>query len=451
MKKIFLASALLCASLIAQSDTTNFVSDGEAFGNIKYFYIETDKQGISNKANSSAHANSIGGQLGYKTSKLYGFYAKVTFMTTNGFALPNVVDTSILGRDNGVRLEGSAGGEIAQQSFSVLGEAVITYTGKSYDINYGRQVIKTPLIHAKEVRMLPSAVQGSVFNYDNKDFGLDISLSYLTDFKQRTSNVFTNIVEHALGTNTQAIIGHAGADVVVSELGWNMDGFKIEATNYYAQDFMNSFYGVIGYKRTTQKGFQYNLMAEGIIQRSVGNADENLQEVGSVTGAKRISADSLSLKGDFAHFESKITMAYSLVRAKEGTHDSLVLPWDGTPLYTNNMTSNVLFSSNYGQAFKADSIYIGGTQSYKLAYVQGYDFSGIEGFKTTLSYVVGDNEAFDLGYIHDLNAVVKYTKDNYSIAFKGIFVKHAASADEAGNISQIDAFQQYRVIANYKF
>jgi len=171
-----------------------------------------------------------------------------------------------------------------------------------------------------------------------------------------------------------------------------------------------------------------------------------------MTNAKKINAESISMKSELQYEESKFMLGYSYVTSDDTSHDSLVLPWDGTPLYTNMITSNDLFVSNYGKGLVADSIYIGGTQSFKVAYTQGYDFTGSEGFKTTLSYMIADNDKFTKGKQKDFNIVLSYQYDTHlSIALKGIFVKNNTSASANGTISQLDDFQQYRVIANYKF
>ena len=107
----------LSASLMAADDRiAAWFADGKAYGNIRYYYIETDKDNGAGTT-SSAHANTIGGQLGYETGELYGLKMGATFMTTNPFALPNVVDTSIIGKDNGAR-----GAADPTKGFSVLGD-----------------------------------------------------------------------------------------------------------------------------------------------------------------------------------------------------------------------------------------------------------------------------------------------------------------------------------------
>jgi len=418
-------------------------SEGSVHGNIRYYYIETKKE------SSSAHSNAIGGQLTYNTAHWNGFSLGSTFMTTNGFALPSKVDASTIGRDNGVRLEDSSGGKIAQDSFSALGEAYIEYHYKDLELLYGRKVVKTPLIHAKDVRMLPSAVQGGFFDYhvsDNISFGT----SYLTHFKQRTSDRFINIIEHALGDRTEEITGEGSGEVITLNLNYTNDLLNVNVHNYYAQDFLNSLYLETNYKFNVSSDLNYKLSAQYMNQMSIGNADTNLARAGSVTGGKEISSDFVGLKAKASYKESGFTLAYTKVFSSDSKHDSVVTPWDGTPLYTNTITSNNLFTSNYGKALSADSVYIGDSSGVKLAYSQKYDFTGIKGFSSSLSYLYIDNSRFEHNQ-KDYNAVIGYTKDTLQLLLKGIYVQNNTSASEDGTISSVDRFRQLRVIANYKF
>ena len=86
----------------------------------------------------------------------------------------------------------------------------------------------------------------------------------------------------------------------------------------------------------------------------------------------------------------------------------------------------------------------------KVAYTQGYGFADLKGLKTTLAYLVIDNDRF-ADRQHDFNAVIAYTAGDFSLALKGIWVRHNSSADAAGTMSQTDRLTQYRVIANYAF
>jgi len=449
VKKIILSSLILVASAQAVDSVQSWFEEGTVKGNVKYYYIETKKD-IPNSPSTSAHANAIGGQLGYTTANWNGFQTGATFMTTNGFALPNSVDTSILGKDNGVRFNGTPAqkSEVAQDSFAVLGEVFMKYTYKDFSALYGRQVIKTPLIHAKEVRMLPSAVQGAFVDY--KLGNASVGASYLTHFKQRTSDQFTNIIKHALGDNTRAITGDDEGEVVVIDGVYKADSASVKLYNYYAKDFMNSLYIDADYKNKLDSGLTVNVGLQYINQKSIGNADDNLRDNTAFTGGKRISSNAFGLKIGAGYDESKLDLAFTKVLADSDRHDSLVLPWDGTPLYSNMITSNDLFQSNYGKALNADSIYIGGSAGMKLAYTQKYDFTGFKGLKTVVSYLNVDNSKFANNQ-RDYNAVIAYGIGNFSLALKGIWVRHNTSQNTVGTVSQIDKLTQYRVIANLKF
>ena len=447
MKYLLFTLALCMTSMQAADSFKSWFEEGKVKGNIKYYYIETKKD-LPNKPNTSAHANSVGGTLNYTTGNFNGFQMGATFMTTNGFALPNAVDTSILGRDNGVRLEGNPSGEIAQDSFSVLGEAFIKYDYKKFTALYGRQVIKTPLVHAKEVRMLTSAVQGLFADYE-MEYGTTLGASYLTHFKQRTSDKFINIIEHALGANTRAITGSGEGEIIVLDGVYKSGTTEVKLYNYYADDFMNSFYADASFKNKLDSGWSYNTTIQYINQMSIGNADDNLANDTSLAGGK-IASNAFGLKISMGYQESKFNLAFSKVLRDSNRHDSLVLPWDGTPLFTNMITSNDLFQSNYGKSLNSDSIYIGGSAGLKLAYTQKYDFTGLKGFKTVLSYLNVNNNKFSNNQ-SDYNAVIAYGIGNFSLGLKGIWVRHNSSADAQGIVSQIHKLTQYRVIANYKF
>jgi hypothetical protein len=447
MKKIFLLTLLVIASQAADSFKSWF-EEGEAHGYVRYYYIETNKD-IPNASSTSAYANAVGGVLSYTTGNWNGFETGASFMTTNGFSLPDVVDTSILARDDGVRLEGNPGGDIAQASITVLGEAFIKYGYKDFELLYGRQVMKTSLIHAKDVRMLPSAVQGAFVNYKLSSYGTDLAFNYLTHFKQRTSSKFVNIVEHALGDNTRRITGDDEGDVLVFDAVYDRNKVNAQMYNYYADDFMNSFYLDFGFKNDLSSGMSYYAAVQYINQMSVGNAEDNLKDDLSLAGGE-IDVNSFALKAGVKVKESTFEIAWSKVLSNDNKHDSLVLPWDGTPLFTNMITSNDLFQSNYGKALNADSIYIGGSAGVKVAYNQTYGFTGIKGLKTSLAYLNISNNKFANNQ-RDYNAVIAYGIGSFTLALKGIWVRHESSANATGQVTQIDKLNQYRVIMNYKF
>ncbi len=465
LKKITMA---LAASLIAMSATAatevdnpvDWFAKGKAHGNIKYYFIETNKNKENlNKGTSSAYAHSIGGQLGYTTAKLYGFTMGATFMTTNPFALPDNVDTSIIGRDNAVQLGKSPGDPVAQKSFSVLGEAYLDYQFQGLDAWYGRRVEATPLVNPKEVRMIPSSIQGGDLSYSFES-GLKIGGGYLDKFKQRTSSRFVNIVEHALGDKTEEITGHKKGNVLPAYLEWRDAHHTVRLYNYYSQDFMNLTYFDAVHKHEVNKDFSWSVGVQGMHQHGVGHSRGVMENNASAYGGT-INGRFFGLKAGAKYADSSFLLAYTnVLGSRDKEHNSLALPWDGTPLFTDMITSNDLFTSNYGKGLTSSGGYIAGTSGIKAGYTQKYDFTDVKGFKSVLSYAYYDNKNF-IKAQQDINLVLAYSISDFSLALKGIWVDNNAgnSAEDAdvkagetgASIVQIDKLTQYRVIANWKF
>lgn len=443
--KTFLVTALCSSALYASDDAlSDWIHSGNVYGNVKYYFINTRKDN-DGAADTSAYANTLGGQLSYTTGSLYGFDAGVTLMTTEPFALPNAakVDASVIGNDNGVH-----GGD-KTASISVLGRAYLNYTHNDYQIWIGRQTPKSPLINAKDVRMIPSAVSGAQGRV-LLDYGFTVTAAYLDAFKQRTSSQFENIVKHALGDNMLAVTGKKYGYVVPVSLTWENKNFLLRLYDYYSPDFMNSIYADAKFKDRLGSKFSYTLAVQGISQSSIGNADTNLQKAGSISDGKKISTSMYGALATFAYSHSKLSLAYTNVLSDDTSHDSLVLPWDGTPLFTNMITSNNLFQSKYGSGLNADSAYIGGTEGIKLAYSQNYNFIGLNKVSSALSTAMYKNDNF-ASTQRDYNAVLSYHTNVFSLALKGIWVYNNTGAAANGTISQIPMLAQYRVIANYKF
>lgn len=454
MKKAIFVSGALAASLYGADTLATAFSEGKTHGNVKYYFIETNKENSASGLDSSAWANSIGGQLGYTTDRLYGFTLGATFMTTNPFALPGNVDTSIIGRDNGIQ-----GTEDPTEGFSVLGEAYLDYQYQGLDLWYGRKTIMTPLVNAKEVRMLPSTVEGGDLSYSFEN-GIKIGAGYLDKFKQRTSSRFVNIVEHALGLNTETITGHTTGNVLPAYIEWHDAHHVARLYNYYSIDFMNMTYFDAVHNHKVNDSVSWSAGIQGMHQHGIGHSVGAMENNTAAYGGK-INGRFFGLKAGATIDESSFLLAYTnVLGSRDNEHNSLSLPWDGTPLFTDMITSNNLFSSNYGQGLTSSGGYIAGTSGFKAGYTQKYDFTGINGFKSVLSYAYYDNSNF-IKAQQDINLVLAYGIGHFDLVLKGIWVRNNSSnsatdadikAGEAGaSISQIDKLTQYRVIANYKF
>lgn len=449
-KSIVLAFWCVC-SLYAADGLNTWFQEGSVHGNIRYYYIGTEKDG-GNQANTSQHSNALGGQLGYTTGSLYGLKLGATFMTTNPFALPegaSNVEESTLSRYNAKRPSASIGE--GNQGFAVLGEAYAQYNRDNYELWYGRRVIETPLIDAKDVRMIPSSVEGAIMTVKLTP-SLGVSVGFIDKFKQRTSDQFEDIIESALGTNTRVITGHDGGYVVPVSISYQEGAIGGKIYDYYAPDFMNAIYADATFVNKLDRDWSYTASVQGISERSIGNADTALAADTTLAGG-RINAQAIGAKMSTTYHDTTFLVAYSHVFSHDGQHDSLVLPWDGTPLFTNMLTVNNLFGSDYGKGLSSDTSYIGGATAMKIGLTQKLDFTGIKGMSAGVSYAHIDGGRFIGGAEEDINGELLYGVGNLSLALKGIWTNNnTAMGNNPHAVANVNGdFTQYRAIANYKF
>jgi hypothetical protein len=425
------------SSLLGTDSFEEWFQEGKVSGNIRYYYIETNKKFITDEY-SSAHANSVGGQLNYTTSLYNGWRLGTAFMTTQPFLLPELVESSSIGQDNGFRGKNPATG------FSVMGEAYAGYANTIFNVWYGRRVITTPMIAAKDVRMLPSSVQGG----EGKLFlneTTSVSVGYLDRFKQRSSDGFTNIIKHALGADTRAITGKDEGFAIPLTLTYKDAPLTLNLYDLYAPDFFNTAYGDIEYK-----GDFYTLSAQGVLQNSIGNANDNLAQATSVTKGKKIKAAGVGVRAEVGYKESSLDLVYRNIVRDSDSYDSLITPWDGTLLYAYSSTTNNLGQSFYGNALTAGGAYVGGTRGYKIGYTQKYDFTRLKGFSTHIAYALYTNPRYREDQ-EDIKGILRYKRGNWSFELKGIWINNDTYTTKDGTVNQLDWLTQFHGIANYAF
>lgn len=430
--------------LFSATDLESWIKNGKFSGNARYYYIKTINDNNSQK--TSSYANAIGANVKYQTSSLHGLKLSTSLMGTTPIELPQNIDSSILGKYNGVR-SGIKSNE--RDGFIVLGEAYADYTNNFFDVWYGAREYKTPLINIKDVRMLPSTVQGGEITLKPHNT-TTFSLGYLHKFKQRTSSSYVNILKHALGDDTKIITGSERGYILPVGLHVKIDKFSFRLYDYYADEFLNSIYFDAHVKSKINSKNKYSLGFQYLNQKSIGSADDYFKANPLYAGGSAIKAQAYGVKASYTFHDSTFGIAYSNVKNNSNYHDSLVLPWDGTPLFTNTLTSSNLFQSLYAKGLRSDSIYIGGSKGIKLSYAQKYNFTGLKGFSTKLFYLRVKNDEFTKQQ-QDINAIVTYKLNDFSISLRGIWVKEKSSASKDEIITQTDNFSQYRIIVNYYF
>jgi hypothetical protein len=174
---LFIIMLTGCVNAYGEDSFKDAVKNGKANGEFKVWYQTNDKStggyDILDKENSIFDA---GLNLGYTTSPWYGFAAAINFYAVDDLgAYDDIANNSVHRVD-------------ASESVSWLGEAYISYTGKSNTIKAGRQNIKSPLINSDDWAVFPNSFEAIWFqNTSIKD--TSITATYVT--KERTVKIDT--------------------------------------------------------------------------------------------------------------------------------------------------------------------------------------------------------------------------------------------------------------------
>lgn len=427
MKKILIITLIMGLLYL------NATEDMHVDGTLEVYNIGTYKQeGEINTLDANALA--IGGQFSITSADINGWFTKVNFMTSNGLFIDNNpahIDGSVLANDVAV-----VSGNPADKANSIvlMGEAYVGYESKTSRLKIGRQKYKSPLASTKEVRELPSTFSGATAVYTGET--LTLGLAAFDKFKQRTSDRFYNALEHALGVKTQNYTGRRGGSLYTAKLIYKTDKSKFSLYEYYMEDFLSSLYA--GFE--TKVG-ETKWELQSLYQRSIGNFDRVLKEGSSSLGIyeEGLSVSEVGARVTLGSKEDKLILATTYTGSKENAYSDIVAPFDGTPLFTDTITGNNLFKSNYGKALAADSGYTADTLSLKVAYKHKISSS----VKSMLALGRFDQALGGVAQT-DINVVFSWKTHGWDLAAKAIYV-----FDDAQNPGQ--KLQQYRLIATYKF
>lgn len=422
MKKAVLILSLFPILLFAEALNVDAV--------FRLYNLNTIKEGSTS---SDATALSFGAVAGLETKKWHGTYSRVNFMTTNAlFLMPDTsrIDTSVLGRNRAVI---SGNPDDARQSFSVLGEAYAGYKKHNFDIKLGRQIIHSPLADAKVIRVLPTTFNASYLKYHTKTYTL--GYARIDQIKQRTSDQFYNILSHALGTNTLAYTGQTDGTMQMIEGHYQFnDTLQVLSYHYIIPNFIQSNYSQLSFEPSA-----LFFKLQTLWQQSIGTFDTNLKNGSTVLGALSagVKVFSSGIKLGYRTDTNNLCFATTYTAFNSNAHSSIIAPFDGTPLFTDTLTGNNLFDSNYGKALNADSAYRAGTFAFKASYSKQF-----KKIKTTFATARFDTGA--LASQTDLNLVFAFKSNQWDIALKGVWVFD--NNQVAG-----DRLYQYGIIANRPF
>ncbi|KIM09191.1 MAG: hypothetical protein KU28_00675 [Sulfurovum sp. PC08-66] len=428
MRKLLFTAALSLLAFGQEESFWHFSGEWKSYNlnNIKTGSVTADTWDLA-----------TGGQLIAQSPKTSPWQVKVNLMTANALFPSSDMshyDGSLVARDDAART-GVATDKAT--NFGVAGEAYVGYRDSTWDVRLGRQKIATPLAHHKEgARLLPSTFSGATLAYKNEAWG--VGTSYLDSFKQRTSSQFINILEHALGTQTAHYTGQTQGDMYIVDAHLSYENIALKAYQYFMPNFISMLYA-----QGDMRLGDALLQAQVLHENSVGVFDTNLRN-GTTIGGKSYTkgVDVLTLAGKATYAitpHTKASLAASANFAFADAYSNVMAFYDGTPLFTDTLTGNVLFSSNYGKALgTTDSSYKAGTLGANATLSHRWD----EHLSMQLVYAQY-RQNFSIAQ-HDINAVIDYTLGAWSVAAKAIWV--VDNGQVAG-----DFFAQYRLISVYHF
>ncbi len=196
---LFILLLTVCISAYAEDSFRDAVKNGKANGELKVWYQTNDKStgghDLFDKENSLFDA---GLNIGYTTSPWYGFGAVINF-----YAVDDLGANGDIANNSTHRVD-------ASESVSWLGEAYISYNGKSNTIKAGRQNIKSPLINSDDWGVFPNSFEALWFqNTGIKD--TSITAAYVTKERTVKSDTFEDFVNgdggFMLGAENKTISG----------------------------------------------------------------------------------------------------------------------------------------------------------------------------------------------------------------------------------------------------
>ena len=232
--------------------------------------------------------SALGGYLGYETAPLHNFSIGATFYTSNPFLGNNSDDRKGLGG-----LYEEDGG---QDSYHVLGEAFVKYQTDEHLIKVGRQEMPNyRFVSLSNIRMTPFTHEGAIYENSSID-GLKINTAYITGQKDRNGIDFDDMVRSArvsIGevkdnngntlktkirgyydpNNFDASGNYDGDDKEMPMIGavYAQDNWKVEAWDYYVNDFVNTVYLYGQYDLKPSDDWKLTLAGQYVNQQDVGD------------------------------------------------------------------------------------------------------------------------------------------------------------------------------------
>ncbi|EQB40480.1 hypothetical protein M947_01395 [Sulfurimonas hongkongensis] len=465
MKKrsLVLATVLGLTTIVSADTLKDAFKKGTVQGGLKSFYISRTYDWESgfgkNPSKYTRDGLSFGGYLGYQTASYYGFDAGATFYTTN--KVDNKSDNT-LKNDN--TLFGADG-----RSYSVLGEAYISYTLANTNIRVGRQSINTPFAAPNNFRMLPNTFEGVVVkNSDIADTKFELGhitrvqtngfansvpvpnnvlnpndamtrLSLLYGFGPGYKvGEFESIADVYLGQNNKK---NTAGMTYLSTTYTGFDGIKLEIWDQYIHDIMNIIVAKVSYKGrlsvfntfasmfyTKQDNVGDNLLGKAF-NTAGDDKDVDASQCGAMLKASLNNGFGIDLRYVNTPASQGSVLDGGIINALGGANPFII---SQGALHANlGDTSSILLGVNYNLK------HLTGVDILAMLKYFEYDIGKYNGYQSGYEW---ETKEFDFDLVYQV-------RSKFKLQARGSFTKDWLDLGGTKKLS----FDEYRLIAYYKF
>lgn len=410
----FLKYGLITASLLSfvnANSLSEAFKAGEVSAEARYIYLYDKSDDKSIGVDGEIEGFAVGGNLGYESGDYNGFKVGARFYTSHGLgeSEDSTADTLLLN---------------SKESFSILGQAYVSYSIGNTLVKVGRQQIDTPLAGSDDIRIVPNLFEAAlIVNSDLPNttlIGAHVTkMAGVIDSSADDGTKFESMSIAALG-NSNPIGDEAVSTVAVIFSNEDL-GLTLQAWDYYAYEIVNAIYLQADYGINSLA-----LSAQYWTYSTMGKLEDTLNSLGT-----DIDYSVYGLQAGYEISKATITAGFNKV-SDDKMGASLFGTWGAYPEF---VFADETWFYSYGTDAKDST-------AYSLAL--DYDFSqlGLDGLTSTLKYVKFDLENDDLDS-DIIDILADYAlNDNFSVG-----------ATYENSSSDTDAFNRdiFKLRATYNF
>lgn len=369
-----------------------WIDEAFAFGAPRAYYRHFEQ-----RDGSVAEALTVGGSIGLQSGSIW----EIARVQLSGHTSQRVHGPS--DRDGTGLLQ------TGQESYTVLGEAMLDVEIAAINLKAGYQRIDLPYLNSNDTRMVPNHFNAIGIDGTRIE-NLDLYIGYVHEIKERTSDDYVSMAEQAGGLQEDEGTITTGGRFFYSE-----DGY-VGAINLYTPDTLNIFYVESMLQLVTQEDLIVDFGFQFTDQQSVGD-----EQIGDV----EVQHYGAQLRGRWGALTAALSYTYT------DTNTAVQKPWSGSPSF------NAMMISDFD---RAEEHAYGLGLNYDLSY-------WIDGIALSARFAHGETKDQDVELFPDQQEI------NFNIDYRPpqirnfhLRLRYAHNDEDSNSFSDRTDF---RVIANY--